>query len=248
MNSRLSLIKAASNSNPIRREMPIEPKVLDEKKGIMRFVASDETMDHSREIVRLKGWRFTNFSKNAPFPDSHDYSSITKNLGQVVTFAVEGGALVEDVQFALTPKGDTLADWAFAMYRDKFLRACSVGFMPTKYATRWDTDKGPLLQQMNELKLDDAARGMLACVYIEQEQIELSACVLGCNPNALAKSVHAIAGAYKAGTIGEHAVDSLSAALAAASKNASPAASSADADDASPRTKLAVIAAIQALI
>jgi hypothetical protein len=247
MNELPANLKNATRANPIRREMPIEPKVLDEKKGIMRFVASDETMDHSREIVRLAGWRFTHFQKNAPFPDSHDYSSITKNLGQVIAFSIEGGALVEDVQFALTAKGDTLADWAFAMYRDKFLRACSVGFVPDRYATRWDADKTTLMQQIGELKLDAAAAALLCCVYIQQEQIELSACVLGCNPNALAKSMTAIAGAYKAGTIGEGAVDKLSAALAA-SKHANPAADSADAGTASPRTKLAILAAIQALL
>jgi hypothetical protein len=241
----LAHLKAASREQPLRRELPIAAKVLDEKKGLVRFVASDESMDHSCEIVRLSGWRFTHFQKNAPFVNSHDYSKVENLFGQVVAYGVEGGALVEDVQFALTGAGNTLADWVFALYRDKFLRACSVGFVPSKYATKWDSDKNPLLQQVAELKLDPAAAARLACVYIEQEQIELSACILGCNPNALAKSLTAIASAYKAGCINEHGVDQLSAAIAA-SKNALPAAVSADAGPALPRTKLALLAAIQA--
>lgn len=247
MKSILAHLKTATRNQPLRRELPIAAKVLDEKKGLVRFVASDETMDHSCEIVRLSGWRFTHFQKNAPFVNSHDYSRVENLFGQVVAFGVEGGALVEEVQFAITPAGDTLADRVFALYRDKFLRACSVGFVPSRYATKWDTDKGPLLQQIAELKLDPAAAARLVCVYLEQEQIELSACILGCNPNALAKSLSAIASAYKAGSINEHGVDQLSAAIAA-SKHALPAADSADADKASPRTKLAILAGIQALL
>lgn len=241
----LAHLKASTREHPIRRELPVAAKVLDEKKGLVRFTASDETMDHSCEIVRLSGWRFSYFSKNAPFVNSHDYSRVENLFGQVVAYSVEGGALIEDVQFALTPGADQLVDRVFAMYRDGFLRACSVGFVPSRYATKWDSDKNPLLQQIADLNLDPAAAARLACVYIEQEQIELSACILGCNPNALAKSLTTIASAYKAGCINEHGVTQLSAAIAA-SKNALPAADSADAGPALPRTKLAILAAIQA--
>lgn len=244
----LAHLKAATRDNPIRRELSVTPKVLDEKKGIIRFVASDETMDHSNEIVRVAGWRFTHFAKNAPFVNSHDYSDVRNLFGQVVGYAVEGRELIEDVQFALTGAGTTLADWVFAMYRDKFLRACSVGFVPTRYATKWDSDKNPLLQQVSELGLDAAGAARLAVVYIEQEQIELSSCILGCNPNALAKSLRAVADAYKAGTVSEQGVEQLSAAIAAASKTSNPAAISADAGALSPRTKLAIMARIQALL
>lgn len=240
-------LKNSSRSNPIRREIPIEPKVLDAKTGLVRFIASDETMDHSCEIVRLAGWRFTHFQKNAPFVNSHDYSDVRNLLGQVVGYSVTDGALVEDVQFALTEKGDTLADWVFAMYRDKFLRACSVGFVPSRFTTKWDSDKTAFIAQITELKLDPASAARLCCVYLEQEQIELSGCILGCNPNALAKSMRSIADAYKAGCITEQGVDKLSAAIAA-SKNANPAADSADAGKAFPRTKLAILAQIQALL
>lgn len=238
-------IKNASRAAPLRRELPIGAKVLDEKKGLVRFTASDETMDHSCEIVRLSGWRFSYFAQNAPFVNSHDYGDVRNLLGQVVAYSVDGGALVEDVQFALTPKGDTLADWVFAMYRDQFLRACSVGFVPSRYATRWDADKTALTQQIAELKLDPAQAARLSCVYIEQEQIELSGCILGCNPNALQRSVKSIAAAHKAGCIGDQALDQLSAVIAAASQTSNPAANSADAGTLSPRTKLAVLAALQ---
>lgn len=238
------LLQRAKMTGPIRREITVEPKILDEKKGIVRFVASDETLDCYNEIVRVAGWRFTHFAKNAPFVNSHRYGDITEMLGQVVAWEVTSSALVEDVQFALTEKGDTLADWAFKMYRDKFLRACSVGFVPTRMASKWDADKTALLAQIADLKLEAAAAAKLCCVYIEQEQLELSGCVIGANPNALAKSLKTVAAAYKGGCLSEGDVDKFSAAIAA-SKNANPAADSADAGTASPRTKSAILAVLQ---
>ncbi len=245
MSTQLSaLLKSVGLSGPKRREIIVEPKVLDAAKGIIRFTASDETLDCYNEIVRVNGWQFSFFEKNAPFVNSHDYSDICNLLGQCIGWSIEGGELVEDVQFALTPTGQTLADWAFAMYRDKFLRACSVGFVPLGAVSKWDTDKTAFLGQCDALKLDEATRAKVACIYTKQEQIELSGCVIGANPNALAKSLGAVAAAYKAGTLTEENVVKFSA-LIANTKNAAPAADSADAGAASPRTKLAVLAAIQ---
>ena len=238
------LLKAAGLDHAIRREISVVPKVLDAAKGIVRFVASDATLDCYNEIVRADGWQFTYFAKNAPFVNSHDYSDICNLLGQVVAWECVAGQLVEDVQFALTPGGQTLADWAFAMYRDGFLKACSVGFVPVSMCSKWDSDKTALLGQIADLKLDSATAAKLSCVYTKQEQIELSGCIIGANPNALAKSLRTVAAAYKAGTLSEQSVENLSA-LIAHSQTAPSTDGSAAVDRASPRTKLAVLAAVQ---
>jgi hypothetical protein len=217
------------------RALTVVPRVLNEDQGTVEFVASDESLDCYAEIVRVGGWRFTMFKNNAPFVDSHDYSSIEKLLGQVLDYRVESGQLIETVQYARQP--GTLADWAFKMVRDGFLRAVSVGFIPQKMVTRWDSDQSGFLGQVADLKLDSQAAAQLRAVYLQQEQIELSQCVIGANPNALAK-------AYKAGCLSEQDIDQF-AALIAASKNTTLAADSADAGAVSPRTKLAALAAIQ---
>ncbi len=247
MNPNLQSLLAKHNlTAPVRREITVEPKVLDAKKGIMRFTASDETLDCYNEIVRANGWMFTYFERNGPFVNSHNYSDIRNILGQVVAWEVIGGELVEDVQFALTDGGQTLADWAFAMYRDKFLRACSVGFVPVTMASKWDSDKTSILGQIAELKLDPATAAKLAAVYIKHEQIELSGCVIGANPNALAKTLRTVAAAYKSGCLSEESVTNF-AALVAAAKPVNPADESAHAGATSTaRTRLAVLAAIQA--
>jgi hypothetical protein len=230
-----ALLKAAGLTAPKRRELVVTPRILDEAKGIVRYTASDETLDCYNEIVRAAGWQFTFFSKNAPFVDSHDYSTIKNLLGQVVDFRVNGNALEEDVAYSREP--GTLAEWAFKMVRDGFLRAVSVGFIPLSTASRYDRDRTSFQEQIDELGLDAQSAAKLSCVYLRQEQLELSQCVLGANPNALAK-------AYKGGTLSEEDIDKLSV-LIANTKNAAPAAVSADAGAASPRTKLAILAAIQ---
>lgn len=237
MNPILASLKAATPANPLRRSMQVEAKILDKAKGIVRYVASDETLDCHNEIVRASGWRFTHFAKNAPFVNSHDYSDIRHLLGQVVAFRVEGKQLIEDVQYALTEKGDTLADWAFKMVEGGFLRAVSVGFCPKRYATKWDSDRTPFVTQVTELGLDAATAAALNVVYIEHEQIELSQCVLGANPNALAK-------AYKAGALTEQDIDNFSA-LKARIETGPSASDRAPAEGPTLRAKLALLAEIQ---
>ena len=75
---------------PLIRTLCPKIRVLDAAKGLVEYVASNETIDSYREIIRADGWRFSRFAKNAPFVDSHDYSSVDKLLGKVVDFRVEG--------------------------------------------------------------------------------------------------------------------------------------------------------------
>lgn len=227
-----SILKSAKLQEPIRRELSVEAKVISETDGTVEFVASDETLDCYQEVVRVNGWRFTHFAKNAPFVDSHDYSSITKLLGQVISWRIEKGQLIETVRYSREP--GTLADWAFKMVRDKFLKAVSVGFVPVRMVTKWDQVSNEFLTVVNELKLSPATR----VVYLEQEQIELSQCVIGANPNALAK-------AYKAGCLSEQDIDQFSA-MIATSKTATSATHPADDEVARRRAKLALLAAVQA--
>jgi hypothetical protein len=222
--------------NKIRREFPTTARVLDEAQGTVEFVASDATLDCYNEIVVASGWRFTHFQKNAPFVDSHDYSSITKLLGQVTDWRIEKGQLIETVRYSREP--GTLAEWAFKMVRDGFLKAVSVGFVPVRMVSKWDSQQGDFLAQVGAMKLDPATAASVRAIYLEQEQIELSQCVIGANPNALAK-------AYKAGSLTEEDLDKFSA-MQASLETRHPAPDSAAAGATPLRTKLAILAGIQA--
>lgn len=217
------------------REINPVSKVIDAEQGIVEYIASDETIDCYREIVRASGWRFTHFAKNAPFVDSHDYSSIKNLLGKVIDFRVENNQLIERVQYSLEP--DTLALWAFKMVRDGFLKAVSVGFQPVRMVSKYDANPAAFAGEVAALGLDAQQAATVRVIYQEQEQIELSQCVLGANPNALAK-------AYKAGCLTDQDIDNFSTQLAKV-KTVSPTVDPAEVEATRQRARLAILLEIQ---
>jgi hypothetical protein len=180
---------------PLYRTLHPEFKIIDASKGIVDFVASDETLDYYSEIVRAAGWKFTNFAKNAPVPDSHDYSSIEKLLGKVTDWRIEGKKLIERVQFAIEIEEQPLARLAWRMIEAGYLKACSVGFTPVQGFSKYGDEKS-FLNAIRELGLSTDAAAKVRTIYWEQEQMELSICILGANPAALAK-------AFKAGSLND---------------------------------------------
>ena len=186
-------------AGPLRRMIHPEVRVVGARHGIVDYIASDESIDSFKEIIRAGGWRFTNFQKNSPFVDSHDYSTIEKCLGKVIDFRVEGARLIERVQWAIDVPENKLAQIGWKMTQAGYLKAVSVGFFPVKYVTPGSGEEWT--RQLKELGLPaDAA---VRTIYTEQEQVELSCCVVGSNPNALAK-------AYRAGAINDADIETLS--------------------------------------
>lgn len=183
----------AAGDRPLIRQIHPEIRIIDEKAGIVEYIASDESLDHYQEVIRANGWKFTHFAKNAPFLDTHNSRTIENLLGQVRSWSIDKGKLVESVQWAIG-LGNPVADVGWKMTVAGFLKAVSVGFYPMRYASKYDADKTAWATQLRELGMHEEQG--ISTVYIEQEQIELSACVLGANPNALAK-------AYKAGAIND---------------------------------------------
>ena len=49
----------------LRRQIHPVVKVIDEKAGIVEYIASDESLDSYNEIVKADGARFDRFQKNA---------------------------------------------------------------------------------------------------------------------------------------------------------------------------------------
>lgn len=170
-------------SEKLVRTITPEVRVVNAAEGLVDYVASDESVDSYAEIIAAKGWRFTRFSKNAPFVDSHDYWTIEKLLGKVVSFAVQGKKLIERVQWAkdATP----LAALGWKLTEGGFLKAVSVGFYPLRMISSGESDWGKTCKEMG---LDTETAAGVRRIFLEQEQIELSACIIGANPNALAKA------------------------------------------------------------
>lgn len=183
------------------RTLHPEVKIEDAKEGIATYIASDESIDSYREVIRADGWRFTNFAKNAPFVDSHEYTSIAHLLGKVIDFKVVGRKLIETVQWAKDVAENELARIGWKMTEAGFLKAVSVGFWPVKTISTADPE---YKAQLKDLEIADTADTRPRAIYMQQEQLELSAVILGANPNAL------IARSYKAGVLNDAELETLS--------------------------------------
>lgn len=177
----------------LRRQIHPQIRVLDSQRGLVEYVASDETLDSYREIIRADGWRFDQFKKNAPFVDSHEYGTLEKLVGKVVDFGVVGKRLVETVQWAVDVAENKLAQLGWKMTQAGYLKAVSVGFMPESTVT--SADSPAFKAQLRELGLQPDAN--VRTIYTRQQQIELSAVIVGANPNALPMAARAL----KAGVI-----------------------------------------------
>ena len=51
------------NNEKLIRTIHPEIRVIDEAEGLVEYVASDESIDSYREIIRAKGWKFNLFKK-----------------------------------------------------------------------------------------------------------------------------------------------------------------------------------------
>lgn len=207
-----------------------EIKILDEAKGLVEYVASDETVDHYREVIRADGWRFDFFKNNAPFLDSHQGGTIGCQIGEVVDFRVQGRRLIETVKWAIDVEENKLALFGFKMTQAGYLKAVSVGFFPVRAVQRWD---GGFPAAIADLGLEKDSADRVQLVYIEQQQVELSACVIGANPEALVR-------AYKSGCVDDADVDFASGIIAARQLSAkqTPSPASAAPNDAAAKEAL----------
>jgi hypothetical protein len=177
---------SAQSAPVLRRTIHPEVRVMDSNSGLVEYIASDESIDSYNEVIKADGWRFDRFKKNAPFVDSHDYSSIEKQVGKVVDFRVRGSRLVETVQWAKDIPENRLAQIGWKMTEAGFLKAVSVGFVATASVGPNDSGYTSLLAEMG-LTYDQKVRR----IFTEQQQVELSAVIIPANPNAVAKAYKA---------------------------------------------------------
>ena len=145
-----------------------------------------KALDRYDTIVLPKGADVSSFLKNAVVLWSHNGdSSLPKiPIGKCVELNIEEDAVVVKTKF--NPK-DELAMKVFNAYKDGFLHAWSIGFIPTKYK-RFDAENFADLNkkyslEVTENQIENAAWG-LYLIY-EWELLEYSAVPVPANPEAL---------------------------------------------------------------
>lgn len=175
----------------IRKQLPTEPRVIDAEKGIVEYVASNETIDGHGDKVLISGWRFDRMEKNAPFLDSHRKGSIHDVLGRVLGARVEDNDLIERVQWAVG-LGDPKIDLGFRLTETGYLKAVSVGFEKLKFISKYlDRARKKRNRQFErmvaEFGVSPEEAAEMNTLFVEQRQVELSAVTIGSNPDALLK-------------------------------------------------------------
>ncbi len=155
----------------LRRPLHVESTSPSDKADlhVIDFISSDESLDRYDEIVSATGWELAAYRRNPVFQNSHQYGDIIFTLGRALVTEVRivGGksVLYQRIEFATT--ANPIARIAYALYKDHFLNAVSVGFVP--------------------LEWEDAAPGSRhRRRYLRQELLEVSAVAIPANPNALA--------------------------------------------------------------
>lgn len=168
----------------IRREIGTQTRVIDAKRGTVEYIASSQAVDSCGDVVCAAGADFSRFERNAPFVDSHNYGSIDCLLGKVIDFRVVGKTVVETCQWAIDVPTNTLALKGFQMTQAGYLKAVSIGFIPQKTCRPNSAEWQSVCEDLGMGDLEDS----IACVYQKWLQLELSACCIGANPEAVAKS------------------------------------------------------------
>ena len=131
----------------------------------LRFCFSDGSVDRMGDTIDAAGWDLTDFVNNPVALWAHDSSQ--PPIGGARNVAIEGDRLMGDIEFT-TPEVYAFGDTIYRLVLGRFLRAVSVGFMPTKH----------LFVQ------DDPARPW-GIDFLEQSLLEISVCPVPANPNAL---------------------------------------------------------------
>jgi len=132
----------------------------------LTFVISSEEVDRHGDVVLAQGWRLQAYLRNPVFLWAHDYTRTP--IGRSSWVGVDGSKLLATVEFAPT----AFAQEVELLYRQRFLRAVSVGFRAREFSFR----KGR----------DGSVDGV---EYTRQELLELSAVPVPANPHALAKAL-----------------------------------------------------------
>jgi len=156
-------------------------KQLDDQQEVFTFIATTTVTDRERDLVIAEGIQYDNFLENPVFLWAHLYREWP--IGKVIDLRVKKDAVEIDVVFAATAEGRKAA----YLYREGFLNAVSVGFMPLQVVeVRDDVDEVEVevAGKKRNIKLDkfDPKPRWIVTSW---ELLEVSAVTVPANPQAL---------------------------------------------------------------
>lgn len=114
----------------------------------LTFTASTEEVARDDDIVLASGWEIENFMKNPVILWGHNYGEPPIGRGvdvrKIAATKTKKGRLEADIEFAGLEQMHDLAETVYMLYRDGFLKAVSVGFIPKEYKQLTDEERTKL--------------------------------------------------------------------------------------------------------
>ena len=154
----------------IVKQYESETKAVENERSLTVTITTN-AVDRSGDIVEPNGVNMKNFKKNPVVLMSHNYSGLP--IGKASDLKKTDNGITAKVTF---PEEGTylLADTVYNMYKQKFMRAWSIGFIPTK---------------SEDIRSDDDAKEFMGYRFLKSELLEFSACAVPANPEALTNMV-----------------------------------------------------------
>lgn len=143
------------------KELMFDIKNFDDKDRTFEAIASTEDVDRYGDIIKQEGWELDEFMKNPVIAWGHDY--MQPPIAKAEEVKVKDKKLFFKAKF---PKKGIFpfADLIFDLFKERILKAFSVGFWPKDF--------------------DENESG--GFTFKRQELLEISAVTVPANPNALA--------------------------------------------------------------
>jgi HK97 family phage prohead protease len=153
----------------ILKQYDSEVKAIEGERALSVTITTND-VDRSGDIVEPKGAKLTNFKKNPVVLMSHDYSGLP--IGRATDLAKSDNSITAKVVF---PEEGTypLADTVFNLYKQGFMKAWSIGFIPIKSEDITDDEE------------KDSKTVRYGKRFKTWELLEFSACAVPANPHAL---------------------------------------------------------------
>lgn len=167
--------KTAIKENPntpivgVHKGFPCQVKIVDEKRRLIDFIISTESVDRMWDKIYIKGWELENYLQNPVVLFGHDHYS--PPIAKTVSLSKHPTKKTLEARAEFAPKEvHPFADMIFNLYLQGFMKATSVGFRPLEYKLCDD---------------DDERKCHYGIDFIRQELLEYSAVSVPANPEAL---------------------------------------------------------------
>ena len=122
--------------NKIYKVFPIERKTVDAEKGIYEAWVSTEDVDRDGDILLADGADTGNYMRNPLVLFGHKYGDAAAVVAKTLEIAVTAGKGIK-LTFQFLKRGlSATADLVHDLWKEEFLNAMSVGFIPEKWEKR----------------------------------------------------------------------------------------------------------------